>query len=467
MSGFDYNVDNYTLAELKQIVGIPKEEQLTPEIIYVTMTKHFNSAANNEPLFRFFNQLKDRLTISLSDVGDEGEYDDDGDGDEGDDGDDEGEEGDDNIVSDETERKVFLQKNLINNPSGPVVQAQIFDGVPFGSMNPLDRSTVSKVICIDSVFRDAPETTPAESFVMNLPDSLDRVISLSLTSINLPNTWYNISSDPKLNTFYVKTINVQNMADTTHTVTVPTGNYDATQMMNTLNNIFSNTNGLRFVHVEINPVTLKTTFRAKTSNEPGPAFYAFDVTSSNLSPDFRFEVQFQSIVTDADAMDCDPLSGFKLSLAHDNIGYILGFRKPTYTVTKDPGYTDIISFLGRTVNHYCILQSEGIFDVNIFNYVFLELDDFNNNFVTNTVVSKTQLDYIGRNIIARIPVYSASQQAAGVIYPGNNHMFKTRNYFGPVRIEKLAVRLLNKYGIPLDMHGNNFSFVMEVVLQYS
>lgn len=257
------------------------------------------------------------------------------------------------------------------------------------------------------------------------------------------------------------------MTDTTHTVTVPAGNYDATQMMNTLNNIFSNTNGLRFVHVEINPVTLKTTFRAKTSNESGPAFYAFDTTSLNLSPDFGFDLHFQSVVTEADAIDCDPLSGFKMSLAHDSIGYILGFRKPTYTVNKEPVYTDMISFLGRTVNHYCILQSEGIFDVNILDYVFLELDDFNNNFVTNTVVSKTQSDYIGRNIIARVPVYSASQQAAGVIYPGNHAMFKTRDYFGPVRIEKLSVRLLNKYGALIDMHGNNFSFSMEVVLQYS
>ena len=293
---------------------------------------------------------------------------------------------------------------------------------------------------------------------------------MSLTSVNLPTTWYNIPADVTRNTFYVKTYNVTAMTDTTHAVTVPAGNYTATQMTTLLNNTFSNSNGLRFIHAYIDPSTMKTTFRAKTNIDGGAPFYAFASGPNTPSPNFYYEVQFQTILTDADLTDCDtdPMAGVKKILAHDNIGYLLGFRSPSYTANKLASFTDFTSFLGTIVTHYCVLRSECVFNPVVLDYVFLELDDFNKNFVTNTVVSKTQRDYIGKNIMGRIPVYSTNQQRASeIIRPGNDIMFKTRDYFGPVRVEKIAARLVDKHGATINLQGNNFSFVLEVVLQYS
>jgi hypothetical protein len=465
MSTFDYNINNYSIRELKEVIGLPLGEPLTYPAIHAAAAKRLSTAANNPSLFRFFSQIKDRLTRSMVEGDDEGD-DEDEDDDEGEDEDDEEEAG-----GDATSRATHSSILSLQRPTGPIVNAQISDGVPFGNMNPLDRTTVSKVVCIDSVFRDTPDATAAESFLVSLPDNLDRVISLSLTSINLPNTWYNVSDDTALNTFYVKTFNVQSMTtDTMHTVTVPAGNYTAIQMASTLNNIFSNTNGLRLIQVLIDPVTLKTVFRAKMSLDPGQPYYAFDSAAAQTSPDFYYEVYFQSVVVAADLTDCDPsdTAGFASTLDHHNIGYILGFRKTEYVVPKLPGEEDVASFLGNSVIHYCILRSEGVFDTNIIDYVFLELDDFNNNFVTNTVVSRTQRGYIGNNILAQVPVYSSAQaKQGGHVPPGNHVTFKTRNYFGPVKIEKMAVRLLDKRGDLVNLRGNNFSFTVDVVLQYS
>jgi len=459
MSTFDYNINNYSISELKSIVDIPEEEQLTYPIIHTAVAKRLTTAANNPPLFRFFTQLKDQLTKSMDPSFPSAAYDDDEDDEDEDEDEDEEHE----------EQTDFLHHNLLSPPPAPLVQAQIHDGVPFGNMNPLDRTTVSKVVCIDSVFRDAPDTTSAESFLMNLPDNLDRVISLSLTSINLPTSWYNVPDNPLLNIFHVKTFNIQGMLDTMYPVTVPAGNYTAVQMAATLNNIFSNTNGLHLIHVEIHPVTLKTIFRAKTSIDPGLSIYAFDPVAAQPHPNFYYEVHFQTVALDGDLTDCDTsdTAGIVLSLAHNNIGYILGFRKPEYVVPKLPEQVDITAVLDSIVTYHCILRSEGVFDTNVIDYIFLELDDFNKNFVTNTVVSKTQRDYIGNNIMAQIPVYSETQQAAGRAPPGNQITFKTRSYFGPVRIEKLAVRILDKHGALVDLRGNNFSFTVEVILQYS
>jgi len=237
-----------------------------------------------------------------------------------------------------------------------------------------------------------------------------------------------------------------------------------------LNNIFSNTSDLSLLRAEINPITLKTVFRAKMSSDPGPPVYAFDPASTQLYPDFYYEVHFQTVTTDAGLLDCDTgtITGTVLALDQYNIGYILGFRKPDYVVQKLPSEEDIISFFGNSITHYCILRSEGVFDTNVIEYVFLELDDFNNNFVTNTVVSRTQRGYIGNNILAQMPVYSMAQmQQVGHVPPGNHITFKTREYFGPVTIKKMAVRLLDKRGDLVDLRGNNFSFTVEAILQYS
>jgi hypothetical protein len=464
MSTFDYNVNNYSIRELKGIIGLPLDEPLTFPEIHAAVAKLHSTAGNNQALFRFFSQIKSRLTNTMVEGGeDDDEDDDDEDDDEDEDEDEEG--------GDVTARETRTNILSLQRTDAPIVSSHINDGVPFGNMNPFDRTTVSKVVCIDSIFRNAPDTTQAESFNMNLPDNLDRVISLSLTSINLPNTWFNVSDDPELNTFYIKTFNVQGMqSDTMHKVTVPAGNYTAIQMASTLNNIFSNSNGLRLIQVVINPITLKTIFRAKISLDQGQPFYAFDISAAQTSPNFYYEVHFQSVLVTADLTDCDTTAtaGFASTLDPYSIGYILGFRKPDYVVPKLPGEDDIVSFLGNFVTHYCILQSEGIFDTNVIDYVFLELDDFNNNFITNTVVSRTQRDYIGNNILAQIPVYSAAQMhQAGQISPGNQHTFKTRNYFGPVKIDKIAVRLLDKRGNIVNLRGNNFSFTVDVVLQYS
>ena len=462
MENFDYNVNNYSISELKNIVGIPSNEPMTYPIIHTAINKRLSDSVNNKKLFRFFIQIKDRLNRSIITGNDENEdesdYDDEG----------ESENDDENEEDNDEEQLSTIKRPTVKlqQVSPPTVFAQINDGVPFGNMNPLDRTTVSKVVCIDSLFRDLPDTTPNGSFIVNLPGNLERVISLSVTSVKLPTNWYNVPDDTTLNTFSIITSNGPS-GTTTHTITVPAGNYTAAQMETTLNNIFSNTSDLKFLWVEINPVTLKTTIRTKISNDPGAANYAFEPANNPPYPDFSYEVHFQTVTTTAGVIDCETgdITGTVLALDKYNIGYLLGFRKPDYVVEKLPEELDIVSVIDNTLTYHCVLRSEGVFNTTVIDYVFLEIDDFNNNFVTNTVVSKTQSGYIGNNILAQIPIYSTQQITQFV--RGDTSIFKTRNYFGPVSIKKLAIRLLDKQGNVVELQGNNFSFTIEVTLQYS
>jgi hypothetical protein len=97
------------------------------------------------------------------------------------------------------------------------------------------------------------------------------------------------------------------------------------------------------------------------------------------------------------------------------------------------------------------------------NYFFLEVDDFQNNFMTDsivsTVVNKGTPAFLGNNIIARIPVNSS-------VFGEKYTQFK-RDYFGPVTLERLRIRLLNKFGEVVSLQSNDFSFSMELKELYS
>jgi len=71
MSAFDYNVNNYSISELKDIIGLPLGDPLTYPAIHAAAAKRLSTAANNPQLFKFFSQIKDRLTRSMMEGDDE------------------------------------------------------------------------------------------------------------------------------------------------------------------------------------------------------------------------------------------------------------------------------------------------------------------------------------------------------------------------------------------------------------
>ena len=99
------------------------------------------------------------------------------------------------------------------------------------------------------------------------------------------------------------------------------------------------------------------------------------------------------------------------------------------------------------------------------NYVFMEVDDFHNNFQTDTIQSSVGTSYIGNNLLGRIGINSGSLTVMQS-YPSDG-VYRKREYFGPVRLERLHVRLLNRYGEVLDLTGNDFAFVLEFEIVYS
>ena len=331
---------------------------------------------------------------------------------------------------------------------------------PQGAFNPVERKTIKKIVCIDSLFRNNESSTKSNSFTISLPEEIDKVVSMSLISIDLPNNWYIITDKCDKNKFTINTYDISGVPNAQHTIVVPPGNYMSTSMVSTLNNYFSNIgNGLEYIYVAIDNITGKTVFRAKTSPDPGNPTYPFDATSPFYSPNFRFTLQFSSHI-DSNNKCCNVYNS-----DYDSIGWMLGFRNTMYNVTKNDIYVDNTTFSNMIVTYKCYLESESIYGDSVHDYIFFDVDDYNNNFISNTITSVTANDYIGKNILARIPIttphYRIENNNAG------DNVFKQRDYFGPVKIEKLNVRLLNKFGNLIDLHESNYSFALEFTILYS
>jgi hypothetical protein len=120
------------------------------------------------------------------------------------------------------------------------------------------------------------------------------------------------------------------------------------------------------------------------------------------------------------------------------LGWLLGFREGYYT-----GATKYVS--------------EGVTDLLGPKYMYLVVDDFNNN-VSDGFYGAFTSSILNKNILARITL----QGSVFSILGQNNFNLITspRQYFGPVDIQKMQIQLLDEYGRILDFNNMDFSFCL-------
>ena len=107
--------------------------------------------------------------------------------------------------------------------------------------------------------------------------------------------------------------------------------------------------------------------------------------------------------------------------------------------------------------------SEGLSDFKGTRYVFLSVDDYNNN-VNDYFASAFTSSLLGKNILGRI---SLKKNGFETNTMNNGDMVnKTRNFFGPVDIQKLHIQLLDEYGRNLNMNNMDYSFCIDFTCIY-
>lgn len=128
------------------------------------------------------------------------------------------------------------------------------------------------------------------------------------------------------------------------------------------------------------------------------------------------------------------------------------------------------SVVGSNIILPAALVSEGLFYIKGPQYIFVAIDDYNNN-VNNYYVSAYSDSINNRNILARINL-SNRGNAGGVYQTSESDGFssqinRSRNYFGPVSIEKLRITLYDEYGRIINLNNMDWSCSLMFECMYS
>ncbi len=314
---------------------------------------------------------------------------------------------------------------LIQKPNTPFSQSFPSEFYP-GTINPLKKRSVRQYLNIDTRFRDNYYSTSSTNFHLDLPIKFSDVTTLQLTAFEIPNSYYYVS-DKLGNNFFTITIESSGHSEVFF---IPNGNYTAAGIVNYLNHYVSTTGPLGNVAGFEDLVFSENIDTGTGTGGTGSGSAQMVVGIKSGATLFNFTLDFQ-----ANSYG-DPDTSTPLPL---KFGWLIGFRNGIYS-----GNSSYVS--------------EAVIDLKGFKYMFLVVDDYNNN-VNNSFYSAFNSSILNKNILARISLQNTSffDTAAQ-----NNLSLVTtaRQYFGPVDIQKLGVQLLDEYGRVIDLNNMDFSFCL-------
>lgn len=337
----------------------------------------------------------------------------------------------------------FIGALPIKIPEATTISTNI-DKYARGLVNPLQRETINNILTINSKFRDQVQkftydkNNSSTDFSVMLTEPFNNVVSLKLSSLEFMNSYYSISEYLKTNIFTIKTYNLNTTTNVitnlyTREITINEGSYTSTIMTTTLNAIFDADPNLNMITTSYNPVKGKIFFVIKefpTVPPPAGTEYAFDlnftISSDRTRPIFL------------------------------NYGWLMGFQKNEYIFSTE--YVKTV-----TPTKEIGFNSEAPLDFTGTKFFLLEVTDFNNN--SPDVLKYNINDKYGFNvkdILAKIPNVSSAYSL--IFEDSSDRVFKTRKYFGPIRLQKLRIRLLDENGKLVDLNRGDIVISFEVEL---
>ena len=363
----------------------------------------------------------------------------------------------------------FAKQNIV-----PVTNVHKYK-YPVGVLNPIERRVIKRLMSIDTLFRTRYDSTSSTNASWVLPYPVENVISMKIASVQIPNMWYAFSETAKSNRFTViiTGINVSPYTPTevyTNEIVIPDGNYLSDAFVESMNNLFKNTeNGMEFFQVAISSYTSKLML-----------FQNYSAVNRENSPDMTYIVIFDNPSKyDKYYKTCiyDECELARLQQQHEkeyynaNIksisktaGWMMGFKQPVYRCSWANERIDLISQV-PIVTYHAYLEGESSYGSSIWHYIYIDVDDYNKNFITNSIIAQTGDSYLGGTIMGRITV--SSGHLTIINDNASDQMFKSRDYLGPIYLEKLTIRLLDKFGNLIDLNDNDYSIALELHILYN
>ena len=438
---FDFNINNYTIGELQKFLTLDQNytfndinEKCSKMNTIITDSKDYDKIYKTR-LGKFLEEAKLKLVKHVKEIS----------------------QGDDGFIEDYDKLLVSTdEENTINKTSTTyaghtyvmnketITFNDVIDkekrlepveayptNISRSNLNNLKRKTIFQTIVLNTLFREDYFGTSSTDFTIVLPYYFKNVLSLRLSSLQLPNDIYCISKFNGNNTFYIE----EETTGIEGTITFPDGNYTDISAFATLLQSEINT------QLAISPDRFIVTYDINSGK----------ITISNNTHNFTliFNTPFETIIGKC-KKKIKPTEGQRLQNCveieeiYKKFGWIVGYRDESYYNSNS--YT-----------------TEGVYNGAYPNYIYFVLNDFNNSQAQN-VFGMYSKSIIGDNILGMIPITSQSFYVN--FTNGNDFIERKREYFGPVRIQRLKVHLLNQYGDIINLNNMDYSFSLELEIGY-
>lgn len=389
--------------------------------------------------------------------------------------------------------------NIINKPKNAYVETYSKNLVD-GKINPLKRTSYKKIININSRFRENYTTCPATNYFFNFPEVINKVVSMKLSNIILPNFVYTVNSNTGSDNF---TISVTNLDDSviSQIIQIPSGSYTAQKIVTKINSVLTS------VSISgVSPIVLK--------HDDTTAKMSFDISWNLLTLNdvkkITFDFSYKEPTRQSNNVN-NLYNQISNNIYKDQLtlGWLLGFRgnyingntntNTTNTTTTSTVTTTTTNVQQNTLNsirnrhstllikkngeqyleknNYCcentsttinnmfiyscdssdsVLEAESIYDPVVNRYFMLSVNDFQNNHnrcLVSPSLSETMAD---TNLLAK--VYSNSSET---FYENPERL-----YFGPSNLSRFHIKLLDEFGRIVDFNNGDFSFSLELEILY-
>ena len=426
-SNFDLDINNYNTTDLLNFLKLKDNfdlndiEQKTNEMTNELLFSNSNSSSSNDKKYKtdiisFIKLAKDVLISTYNDLQNEIEI---------------------------NKNQKFNKANNLGRVINPlsVHQALQSHSIPNKSALPYKHNTIKSIYVFNTIARDNFFGSISVNCSFDLPIKLTNVISLTLSSIQIPNIMFTFEQKRGNVTLYI----FENDTGVGEIITIPDGNYSrlntsitgessmAITLATAINSVF-NTYGLpldRFA-VFISPSTGRTTISNSSSN--------FSIKTLHLKVNFLCSPYTHPVKDEADSK-----LGASPTRYIETLGYYLGFRETSYSNSNS--YT-----------------SEGVFNNKYSSYLYFALNDYTGSQAASNTYALLQNSIVADQILAVIPL--SGPRFDFIFDNGANFIYKKRDYFGPVDIAKISIKLLNQVGELINLLESEYSFSLEVTTLY-
>jgi hypothetical protein len=428
MSNINLDINTYNIGELEKLLKLQKN--YTSENIYYSK----ESIANSISKSNISESKKTELYIFL-----------------------------DNI-------KNKLIENLLattNNNNNSIYAIKQYNGNQYitnngentlGNYKQTNKSLLKKIYTIDSIFRQNYELIDNQShnYIIQLPETISRAITMSISSIEIPLTYHNVSNYYNNNFFTIEQLSSAGTSLATIMVELSPGLYESRISSYAANDVRKII--CYDIEREINDKIQNVNFIDISNNlkfviEPRSGFSCFKYDNSNnvtnnILGNYKIRINFNVNNPNANSSNC-----YSNEL-YQKLGWQLGFRNNSIIIDSSDVYA----------------VSTGICHINYPRYIYIALDDFQSSSQNHFAIASDSI--VAPNIITRINILSLLEEKtafkqgayAGDIYYNHKHI---REYFGPTSINKLKVQLLDEYGRPFSLNNMDWSFIITFECLYN